>query len=184
MGWEQLHQKILETGHRMDWGSVLTQGVWPYLHTANTVLDLGCGHGNDSLRLALEGKQAVGLDISADALAQARASVAVKKLEVGFIQADISEGLPFPDYGFDAVLANLSLHYFSLERTRFILAEVRRILKPTGVFCLHLNALQEGERRKTSGQIVKAIEPNFYLERDGVTRRYFAQQDLEALFAD
>lgn len=184
MSWEQLHQKILRDGHNMDWGSLLTQGVWPYLQTANTILDLGCGHGNDSLRLAREGRQVVGLDISLDALDHARAKAIEENLEIEFVQADIAKGLPFPEARFEAVLANLSLHYFSAESTHFIFGEVRRVLKLGGVFCLHLNALQEGEERKAAGQIVEEIEPSFYLERDGVTRRYFAHQDLETLFVD
>lgn len=179
--WEKLHRQISGSGEEMDWGAALTPGVLPHVALAKTILDLGCGFGHDTLRLAREGFQVVGLDLSSSAIAQAQARAQEENLPAEFLWADMSEGLPFPPSSFDAVLANLSLHYFSAEKTRFLMGELRRVLACGGVLVMHVNALEEGEQRKTQGKVVRELEPRFYLERDQVTRRYFDGGDLEQL---
>ena len=68
----------------MDWGAVLTAGVMPYLQEAKTLLDSGCGNGNDALRLAREGFHVVGLDVSASVIEQAESRAREEGLEPGF----------------------------------------------------------------------------------------------------
>lgn len=178
--WENLHRQIAGSDE-MDWGAALTAAVRPYLALAKTVLDLGCGGGKDALRLAREGFHVVGLDLSSAAIGQAEARAKEEGLSAEFLAADMSEGLPFPPNSFDAVLANLSLHYFTSEKTRFVMSEVRRVLAQGGVLVMHVNAVEEGERRKAKGRVVRELEPGFYLEQDGVTRRYLDREDLEQL---
>ena len=70
------------------------------------VADVGTGSGAVALALKEERPDlaVVGVDISADALAVARANAAELGLDVEFVRADLLEGVPGP---FDAVLANL-----------------------------------------------------------------------------
>ncbi len=184
MAWDELHKKMIESGFEMDWGASLTENVMPYLERAEHILDLGCGQGNDSIRLARLGLEVTGIDLSENAINSARERAEVEHLKVDFRQMDMSLGLGFPDSSFDVVLANLSLHYFSLERTTFVLQELKRILEPEGIVCLHVNSSEEGRKRRDKGSFVSELEPGFFLERDGVTRRYFAQVDLELLLRD
>lgn len=180
-GWEGIHRQVIEQGSEIDWGAVLTAGVMSHLRGAKTLLDLGCGSGNDALRLAREGFHIVGLDVSASAIEQAESRAREEALEAHFLQADMTQGLPFPQASFDGVLANLSLHYFSWERTRFVLSDIRRVLRAGGVLVMHLNSTREGEKRKAKGRVLEELEPGFYLEQGGLTRRYFDQPMLERL---
>ncbi|RIH77469.1 putative methyltransferase YcgJ [Calidithermus terrae] len=183
MGWQDLHRRILEQGGAMDWGAALTPGVLPYLEGRGRVLDLGCGQGHDSLRLARLGFHAVGLDLSGEALERARAAAREEGLGARFVQGDMSQGLPFPGGAFDAVLANLSLHYFDHATRRFVLAEVGRVLVAGGVLALHVNSSLEAERRRAEGAAMQELEPGFYLEEAGVQRCYFDREMLEEWLA-
>jgi release factor glutamine methyltransferase len=70
------------------------------------VADVGTGSGAVALALKEERPdlRVVGVDISADALAVARANAVALGLDVDFVRADLLEAIPGP---FDAVLANL-----------------------------------------------------------------------------
>jgi ubiquinone/menaquinone biosynthesis C-methylase UbiE len=182
--WEDIHRFVLEQGQEIDWGGALTDGVMGYLENCHNLLDLGCGSGNDALRLARTGMRVIGLDVSLSAVNRAQDRANAEGLNAQFVQADMSQGLTFRSGRFDGVLANLSLHYFSWEQTRSIVAEVGRVLKPGGVFVLHLNSEREGEKRRAKGVAMEPLEPGLYREGDGITRRYFSVQQLEELLKD
>ena len=93
------------------------------------VLDLCCGHGNVTERLAAAGAAPVGLDFSAAMLAHARRRVPGGE----FIEGD-AQNLPFDDGAFDLVVSNLGVvHVPDQPRA---LAEIRRVLKPGGRFAM------------------------------------------------
>jgi len=90
------------------------------------VLELGCGTGEFTRRLAEEGSCLVALDLSAELLARARPKVPPSRAR--FLRADAMT-LPFPDASFDAVYGCSVLHHLDPETA---LAEVRRVLRPGG----------------------------------------------------
>lgn len=89
------------------------------------ILDLGCGDGQLTQKLAQAGAQVTGVDASAEMAAAARALGVVA--EVGN-----AEALPYPDRSFDAVFSNAALHW--VRNQDAMLAEVHRVLKPGGRF--------------------------------------------------
>lgn len=101
-----------------------------------TVLDLGCGTGKQLLPIAQrvgDTGEAIGLDVSADALAAARAAaLAAGRGNVRLVQArmeDMAGALP-PSWHADLVLCCFSLYYADKpERT---VQEIRRRLTPGG----------------------------------------------------
>jgi len=90
------------------------------------VLELGCGTGEFTRRLADAGSRLVALDLSADLLARARPKVPLSR--VCFLRADAMI-LPFGDASFDAVYGCSILHHLEAETA---LREVRRVLRPGG----------------------------------------------------
>jgi len=96
-----------------------------------TVLDLGCGSGENSLLLARRGADVIGVDISESLLALARRRLAVNgcgDASVRFVPAS-AHRLPIPDASVDLVLGIAILHHLDLDATS---REVFRILRPGG----------------------------------------------------
>ena len=74
-----------------------------------TILELGCGTGNDAARLADAGYSVTAIDLSGEAIGQARARYGSM---ARFAVADMTQRLPFPDESFDAVMSNVAMHMF------------------------------------------------------------------------
>ena len=98
---------------------------WLAAQPGERILDLGCGDGQLTQKLAQAGAQVTGVDASAEMAAAARALGVVA--EVGN-----AEALPYPDRSFDAVFSNAALHW--VRNQDAMLAEVHRVLKPGGRF--------------------------------------------------
>ncbi len=104
------------------------------------VLDIGCGRGELVCEAARRGARAVGIDYSPAAieLSLERRSLLDEesRRRAEFRLAD-AKGLDFPDGSFDVVFfvdVYEHLHPYEIEQT---LREVRRVLRPGGVFIVH-----------------------------------------------
>lgn len=95
------------------------------------VLDLACGEGYVSLKLAQKCKKIVGLDISAHEiqLANDKKSRSKFKDKVDFMVGDIL-CMPFAAETFDRVVCLDALQH--IENYKVALAEISRVLKPSG----------------------------------------------------
>jgi SAM-dependent methyltransferase len=101
-----------------------------------SVLDVGCGFGLETLRLAARvapGGRVAGIDKSADFIAAAGARAAAAHLAIDFRTGD-ADALPWPDAAFDCVRAERLLIY--LEDLRRAVREMRRVLRPGGGLAL------------------------------------------------
>ncbi len=79
------------------------------LMPGETVLDIGCGAGVDTLvaaRLVGPAGRAVGVDATADMIARARANLALAGFPNVSFEVAAAEALPFPDRQFDVVISN------------------------------------------------------------------------------
>ncbi len=105
----------------------LASGVleWLAAKPGERILDLGCGDGQLTQRIAASGATVVGVDTSPEMVAAAR-TLGIMALEAS------AESLPFSDHAFDAAFSNAALHWVRNQDT--MLAEVRRVLKPGGRF--------------------------------------------------
>jgi trans-aconitate methyltransferase len=90
------------------------------------VLDLGCGTGDLTAKLAASGAHVLGLDASSDMLSEARR----KYPSLSFRLGDGQE-LDY-DQTFDAVFSNATLHW--MPRAADVAAGVARALRPGGRF--------------------------------------------------
>jgi trans-aconitate methyltransferase len=90
------------------------------------ILDLGCGTGHLTAEIAAVGALTVGIDQSADMIAQARRQFPDLRFEV----CDARE-IPFTGE-FDAVFSNAALHW--IPEAEKVIRGVARALKPSGRF--------------------------------------------------
>ena len=96
------------------------------------VLDVGCGFGLETLRLARRiapGGAVVGIDKSAEFIGEARRRAATAGLEIAFDVGD-ADALPYPDGAFDHARAERLLIYLT-DPGRAV-AEMRRVVRPGG----------------------------------------------------
>lgn len=111
----------------------LAGGVLEWLNAqpGEYILDLGCGDGQLTRRLAETGAHVLGVDASPEMVAAAR--------ERG-IEAEQApaEALPFRDATFDAVFSNAALHWVRGQDA--MLTQVHRVLKPGGRFVAEMGA--------------------------------------------
>jgi len=107
------------------------------LHEGETVLDLGSGAGADVLisarRVGASGR-AIGLDMTDEMLALARANAAAAGVEnVEFVKGHIEE-IPLPDASVDVVISNCVIN-LSGDKAQ-VLREAARVLRPGGRFAV------------------------------------------------
>jgi SAM-dependent methyltransferase len=98
---------------------------WLNPQPAESILDLGCGDGQLTLRLAATGARVTGIDLSPEMVATARA----RGIDA---REGSAESMPFADHSFDAVFSNAALHWVRDQDA--MMAQVHRVLKPGGRF--------------------------------------------------
>jgi SAM-dependent methyltransferase len=178
--WDEYYRGLDERRSDLDWGGRWTATFLPLLHAAaaRDVLELGCGSGNDAARLAHEGFRVVATDLSGEAVAAARQKYGDL---VDARVLDVAAGLPFAEASFDAVMANVALHMFTDEVTRAVVADVRRVLRPGGLFLFHVNAHDDRPLREQARPVLRELEPDYVLEEAGQTVRFFSRAYLDDL---
>jgi SAM-dependent methyltransferase len=181
--WDGYFRRLRESGDDLDWGGQWTEPFLGRLREAGTrtVLELGCGTGNDAARLAREGYSVTAVDLSAEAIERARARFGS---DVRFLVADITAPLPFPDASFDAMMSNVALHMFPDRVTRSVFAEVRRVVPPEGLFLFHVNALEDRPLRARWRPGARELEKDYVLEESGQTMHFFSESYLRELLRD
>jgi ubiquinone/menaquinone biosynthesis C-methylase UbiE len=103
----------------------------------DSVLDLGSGAGNDCFvarSIVGETGSVTGLDFTDEMLEKAnRNNRKMGFSNVEFVKGDI-EQIPLPDNSYDVVISNCVLNLVPDKAAAF--AEIRRVLKPGGHFCV------------------------------------------------
>lgn len=127
------------------------EGVMELLdfNSITSVLDLGCGTGALTQRLAEKGAEVVGIDASPEQLAVAKAQYP----GINFICADATNfTLAQP---VDAVFSNAVLHWIDSAKQPDVLQCVSRALKPGGQFILEMGG--HGNNKLIHAALAKAF---------------------------
>jgi ubiquinone/menaquinone biosynthesis C-methylase UbiE len=97
-----------------------------------TVLDLGCGTGENVIPLLERGARVIGMDISPDLIA-----IAQKRLNVANLEATLTTGDAYatglPDESVDAIFSMALIHHLDIKLVR---DEMWRVLRKGGVIIL------------------------------------------------
>lgn len=105
------------------------------LRPEQRVLDLACGTATLTIAAKQDtpGADITGVDGDPEILERARAKAGAAAVALRFDQA-LSHQMPYPDASFDVVLSSLFFHHLDREAKLATFREVRRVLKPGGVF--------------------------------------------------
>lgn len=161
--WNKIHEKFFSCEIKYDdW---LDKYKNLLERCKSSILDLGCGTGNDTLYLVERGFKVISCDYSEVALEKIKK--VIPKAETCLL--DISKKLPFKNESFDIIIADLSLHYFDDKTTKSIMGEIKRVLKPDGHLIARVNSVEDINHG--AGQGIK-LEKNFYFV-EGYNKRFF-----------
>lgn len=123
---------VLERPQRRWWNAYWS--LYGYLSGCNLagkdVLVVGCGFGDDALRLAKLGARVTAFDLSPDSLRIARALAAREKLAVQFDEMP-AEHMRYADNTFDCVVCRDILHHVDIPAT---MQEIVRVARPGALF--------------------------------------------------
>lgn len=122
---------LLRAENEAKWPWVL-QHIQQYHASARTLLDVGCGAGFLTNRMAREGFAVTGIDLSAESLTVAERFDATKSVK--YVHADAYQ-LPFADASFDLVTSMDFLEH--VPDPARVVRECARVLRPGGLFFYH-----------------------------------------------
>lgn len=149
-GWDSVRRDLFGDGFLLP---TLLGLVDPNL----VVADLGCGTGGAVALLAPHLKRVIGVDREQkmlDIAAQRTAAAHNIELRCGRVTE-----LPLPDDSVDATLCMLVLHH--VEDTETALAEMARVLRPTGrAVVLDMVAHNRAEYRASMGHVHQGFDPD------------------------
>jgi ubiquinone/menaquinone biosynthesis C-methylase UbiE len=105
------------------------------VESGQRVLDLGCGTGALTVRLARRGARVKGIDVNAEMLAIAAQHVRAAGVDdcVELAEMGVAELDREPAASYDAVASGLCLSELSDDEITYALAEVMRLLRPGGL---------------------------------------------------
>lgn len=124
----------------------------PWIHAmqpGRSVLEIGCGVGMDSYRMARHGLRVTGIDLTDIAIETARSRFSREGLQ-GAFETGNAEALRFPDEHFDYVYSFGVLHH--VADTELAVLEVWRVLKKGGearIMLYHRHSFNELVHRIT-----------------------------------
>lgn len=98
-----------------------------------SVLVVGCGFGDDALRLAKLGAKVSAFDLSPDSLQIARELATRERLQIVFDEMP-AEKMTYEDSSFDYILARDILHHVDIPQT---MSEIVRVAKPGAMFVVN-----------------------------------------------
>lgn len=150
----------------------LAGGVFEWLAAkqGERILDLGCGDGQLTLRIAATGARVDGVDASAEMVAGARAR------GVNAVEGN-AEALPQASAAYDAVFSNAALHW--VRNQDAMMGEVHRVLRRGGRFVAEMGG--HGNIAAIRVALIAALARhgladredgvNYYPTAEGYTRR-------------
>jgi 2-polyprenyl-3-methyl-5-hydroxy-6-metoxy-1,4-benzoquinol methylase len=144
------------------------------------ILDLGCGPGLYAEKLAERGHRVTGVDFSANSIGYAQGSANLKKLDINYRQQDYLE--LEDENSYDLVMMIFTdFGVLMPEEREQLLANVRRALKPGGIFLFdvlngNFPVQAEGSRNWEAAEggfwregPYLALTESFYYEEEQVT---------------
>ena len=148
------------------------------MNNTKKVLELGAGHGRDTIFFASNGIEVEALDYSVIAVGILDKIAKEKRLPIKPRIFDVKSPLPFSDGYFDAVYSHMLLNMkFSLDELHFIFSEIRRVLTPKGWNFFSVR----NHNDKSYGRGVE-IDKGIY-DINGFQIRFFTEKEIQELAA-
>jgi len=130
---------------------------------AKKILDLGCGTGRHTVMLAKAGFDVYGMDISREGLRLTRQWLKKEGLNAVLKEASCYQKFPFKDKFFDAVISIQVIHHNYINKIRYCIKEIERVIKLGGIIFITVAAKKKRKQRAQS----KKTAPRTYVPTIG-----------------
>lgn len=143
---------------RIEWRSMLD---WLDPKEGERILDVACGSGELSIKVAERGCEVHGIDLSEYAINSAKRLAERERVSMCEFEVGSAEDLPYPDRYFDKVVCSSSLEHFKDDIKT--LKEMHRVLKPNGSVVLSTDSFNyptEDELKEMHRNIAHVV--NYY----------------------
>jgi ubiquinone/menaquinone biosynthesis C-methylase UbiE len=152
--------------------------MYAYLTSLNLkgkrVLVVGCGFGDDAIRLAKLGANVYAFDISPESLAIAKSIANREGLDVSFEEMP-AEKLQYESDFFDLIIARDILHHVDIPRA---MSEIIRVSKPMALFVVNeIYSHSITNRIRNSILVEKILYPRMQRIIYGVKKPYITQDE-------
>lgn len=141
----RLYDKLMDDAPYDLWADITKKIFNQSSIPVNRIVDLGCGTGQITTRLAKDGYQMIGLDYSIDMLSYAEQRASERKLPIQWINQDIrsTEGV----IQVDAVVSYCDVinYITTVEELDLVFANVANMLKDNGMFIFDVHSLHHVE---------------------------------------
>lgn len=153
------------------------------LLSGKSILEIGCGEGDDTKTLAKIADSIIAIDKDIGRLHNLNETFP----NVIIQQVDISDGIFFSENQFSAVLASLSLHYFTRSQTKNILDGIKYTLVPNGILLVRVNSVKDinygsfGYPEIESGLLDVAGQQKRFFTKDNILDYFAANWQMDNL---
>lgn len=166
--WNTVHSKG-SIDHYSDKPTRFAEEVLQLISPSSSILELGCGAGNDSIAFVRNGHSVLATDFS-DVAVQKCTQRFTNTPNLSFETLDISHPINHSDNSFDLVYARLSLHYFTDQKTHAAFNEIHRVVNPGGYLCFMCKSTED-----SLYGLGEEIEKDMF-EYKGHVRHFFSKE--------
>ena len=148
---------------------------------ARKILDLGSGSGRHLVFLAKNGFSVFGMDNSPAGIELSQKWLAREGLVADLKMHEMTNGFPYPDAFFDAVISIQVIHHARTDSIRKAIRETGRVLKKGGFIFFTVPS------QRNQGREFEQVEPGTFVPLDGpeqgLPHHYFTPEELEQFFS-
>ena len=167
---------VLERPARRWWNAYWA--MFEYLLTCElkdkNVLVVGCGFGDDALRLAKIGATVSAFDLSPDSLRIAKALASREGLDIRFDEMP-AEAMTYADNTFDYIISRDILHHVDIPGT---MKEIVRVAKPDALFVVNeIYSHSVTDKIRHSGLVTKFLYPKMQNVIYGTGKPYITEDE-------
>lgn len=154
------------------------------LNSISSAVDIGCGNGRNLIYLAQTfGMAGTGIDISAEAIAQAKANS--EDLPLTYHVQSIAESIPVADNSCTIVLDMMASHVLNESERKALRNEILRVLKPGGWLFFKTFLLDEDLNAKRLLAEHPADEPGSYIHpKIGILEHVFTEAEIDEVLGE
>lgn len=171
--WEKKHTSGIADHLAFGGPTEFAQEVQSLIPKKSTILDIGCGQGQDSLYFAEHGHEVAAIDNAETVIERNKQRHKHPNLSFGVM--DISRPLSFANETFDVVYASFSLHYFTGGITKNIFEELARVTKNSGLLCFICKSTKDFYYGKGT-----EVEKDMY-DFNGQVKHFFGEEYVKEL---